>query len=691
MRHVHDLRGRSTAMLVNTFKGPVTSKYVAMDTETKVYIDGKILSDSEVRAMCGEYNTVGGERVYRYPPSWWREHARVECWAWIIYAPEGFAICESFEEFADLCIQLRIKSAWWYYAPFDFALIDSELLSRGWKQTERAKNPREYSELSSDFGARYTLTMHFPYARKRGDRSKRAGWRMQSYDLRNIFAGGLARLLEEFDARDGDGVPIRKLEMDYQGANGSVDDIKYMYADAAGLWWLVDRLSRYMEENYGYSIRNGKPDVLTASGLAKRVYFDERFGRIPYYKQKRCFRRAHPMTPEQDEYFRTHGLLGGGLVLVNPDIRGKHLTDIEAYRADVNSEYPFIMEGMRMICGRPDTFKTVEEARDWHGETACIIYEIDRLTAYVKPNKVPCWRNPFTGKILSEYIITTADTSLCIFKEEFDELSEWYDIESDRLHIRAVYSYKTMEEPALGRLMRREYERKTEAKIEGDAAKSYFSKLIMNGLGGKFSQNPRHQLHERVMTPDGHVHLEMVLIDEEGNRTKDPDEGTPAVELDEESIMHVVQGAAITCGGRVYLRKLAREICGENVRAKLLYTDTDSLHTLCTPPSHLVSSTRLGALKVENKTPIIEACFLAPKTYFETESGGITEVHAKGIRLEDIQHMHKKGVPFAQIYRPGFRIQSLSALNVRGGKMLLPLPKQIARQTDTNNIDEVFR
>lgn len=662
-------------MIVNTFKGKPRAKYAAFDTETRVLIDGVALTDAQIRQMCAQTRTVAGEKVPRYPVSWWREHAEVQCWAYIVYTPDGFAIAETWEEFVSLITTLRIRVGWWYYAPFDYAVLDHQLLSNGFRQMDRhATEPSTFSELSSDFGARYSLEICFPYTPRKGERSKIDRWKVKFYDLRNIFAGGLANLLKSFDVRNGDGESIRKLQMDYQTATGTADDIAYMRADAEGLWWLIQKASAYMEENYSISIRNGAPEVLTASGLAKKVYLRERYpderndgARI------RRYHREHPMTIEQDLLLRERGLLEGGIVMVNPHIKGKHLRGLRAYRADVNSEYPFIMTKIREIYDPPDVFKSVGEAKAQYGRSACIVLEFSQISATLRSGMIPSWRHPITGKLESEIAITRGDTHrFCIFLEEFAELAKWYRMNS--FMISNVYAWKTREDPALGNVMRREYARKTEAKKERDAVKSYFSKLIMNGLGGKFSQNPRHIRTERVME-DGIVKNQGIIR-----------KGEAVVDVDAKAIMHVGQGAWITCGGRCYLRRLAREICAGEVARKLFYTDTDSLHTSVKPPAHLVDQDRLGALKIENSSPITGACFLAPKTYYEIAD--ITEIHAKGVKTEAIQALIKRGVPIEKIYTPGFRILSESSLNVRGGKAILPLPKQLCRVTDANNIDE---
>lgn len=661
-------------MICNTFEGKTAHPYAAFDFETRTLVDGRVLTEDEIFRMCGEMN--GG--TPRYPPKWWREHATVECWAWIVYTPDGFAIAETFEEWLDVIQSARILCGWFYNAPFDFSILDYAMLSRGWTyktDTKAVKDPRTFGELANDYGARYTMVIAAPYVKHHGDRSKRDAWRFRMHDLRNILHGGLARLLADFDVRDGDGKPIRKLEMDYQRATGKTpEEIAYMLNDAAGLWWLIQKAGAIMADQYGFDIRGKRPDVLTASGLSKRVllrsmYPDSRTAWHSAWK----FRRDHPMDLKTDEYFRTGGLLGGGLVIVNEKFKGEHLTGMNIVRLDVNSEYPAYMHDMRSVYGSPYTYKRIGEAMDWHGPDACYILAFSRLSASIRPGAVPCWRDPFTHAIRPDYDHGPPLPPLLIFYEEFEELCYWYEIHAAVLD--SVIVYDTRKEPQIEALIDREYNGKRTAREAGEIGLMTFHKLTQNGLGGKYSQNPIHGIHIRQIVP-GKGHVAFV------------ETGT---EKDEKSLMQVVQGARITAGGRCMLRRYARQICGgaENTAAHWLYGDTDSLHLHdVNVPPEIVDAYRLGALKKENKTPIRRACFLAPKTYYEIEESGEMEIHAKGINTDAIEREIANGIPIEHIYREGFCIQSLTAMNVRGGKALLPFGKQLLAPLD--EIEETF-
>lgn len=646
-------------MLINTFTGKLTSKYAAMDTETHTYIDGKLLPQQKIRQMCAQTKVVKGRRELCFPPSWFRSHCEVKCWAYIIYAPEGFAIAESFEEFMTLCVDLRIRHAWFYNAPFDFSILDYDLLSREYAHVEKITHPMEYDEMCNDFGARYRMRIAFP-----SDQFKSGRWVTSMYDLRNILPGGLAKNLEDFKVTDSTGDDIRKRKMDYQSATVTDDDIKYMLADSAGLWHLIERAGAVLRETYGVDITNGAPDAYTASSIAKRYILTRMYpGNNWSYTQKR-FKKDHPMTLERDQYYREHGLLGGGRVLINPHFRYEHLKDTHVNRYDANSHYPAYMADMLSIYGFPDWFATRKQAADWYPEDACYILEFSELYMTLKPNAIPAWRDPITTEIVAIIHLSRGDPTLLMFEEEFKELQNWYDLIDYRLD--GVHVYKTRKEPQIESVMREEYARKAEAKKVGNTAIQSGSKLIMNGYGGKYSQNPWRSVINREL--DEYVHRVEVRK-----------------YCEESALMHVVQGARITANGRVRLLQAARRITGEDMINKLLYGDTDSLHTFTTYQG--ADPYRLGEFKKENKTPITRACFIAPKTYYEIEESGKMELHAKGVHLEDVEALIKRGVPLERIYSPGYCVQALTSLNVKGGKALLPFPKQIMKGKHGAGID----
>lgn len=671
-------------MIINTFQGAVTSKYVALDTETHTYIDGSIEPDDRIREMMQETTTENSKTVAKYPLKWWREHARVEAWAYIIYAPEGFAILETYDEFCKFCAQYRVKFGWWYYAPFDYAVQDWQALTHGWTYEQKPTNPNEFGDLCNDFGARYTMTQVFPYnpAYSWGVRAKRQKSKLVTYDFRNLLRGGLDYLLKKFDVRDADGTPIRKLEMDYQAAGQdgtNAHDLEYMLNDARGLWWLVDKFGKRLQEKYNVDILSGRPEVMTASGLAKLLMLRKLYPNCKTDKGRRqLFHRYHPMTLELDAHFRRTHLLQGGLVIVNAHIRGKYLhgnclqgKPFRMWRYDYNSHYPARMREMPDIRGYPLVLDGRQEKRK---PEQVRIFEIDELSAVLRPGFLASWLNPISGKVDDEVTVYHwRDGAICVFDFELEELAKWYNIST--CHVARTWLYDTAEVSGYREFVDEHYKDKQAASAAHDEVGKAIPKLTLNGASGKFSQNPNHTQTSRVLTEENTVTL--------ARGKEDPDE---------DSLMNVVQGAYITARGRTTLRQSCRDIAeraGKPVAACILYTDTDSIHS--TEQYDGCDPLQIGKLKCENDEPITQAIFLAPKTYAEL-CGDIlpqeidravkderASFHCKGVHVETLIDAFRNGDSLPDVYKVGRKYLSLSAINVQGGKALLPLPKCVCK------------
>lgn len=663
-------------MLINTLTAPPKSKFVAMDTETHTFVDGVILAASEIEKMmwATKKDEKTGKTVPAYPTAWWRQHATVETWAYIIYCPEGYAILETFEEYSRFIAAYKITTAWWYNAPFDFSGLDAAKLSAGWEyvQDRHPPEPRQYTELASPFGARYTMTERHPVsaAHTFTTRTKRTGQSVTHYDLRNLLKGGLGALLEKFDVKDADGEPIRKGTMDYQAADRdhmTYSDLQYMIDDARGLWWLVDTFGARLADQYDLEIRGRTPKVLTASGLAKILLLRKMYPQL--YKdsaRRKAYRKAHPITLTLDTFYRRHYLLQGGLCMLNPAIRGKLLQGtperpLHIRRFDYNSRYPATMHDAPDIIGSPRIYKG-RCARDKPEDVRA--FEIGELHAILRPGFIPSWLDPVNHSVAAEVEIHDwATGGIMLFDFELEELEKWYIV--DRCEVFRTWLWTGKPSPAFAEFVDEHYNAKAEAKRLHDAIIEALEKLILNGVTGKLSQNPYRMEQRRALCDDGVVRL---VRDEE------------KIEADEASLMNIVQGAYILAWSRCELRKACRRIAaraGRTVAEVILYTDTDSIHTTVDYPD--TDPFRLGWLKVENDRPITTAIFVAPKTYAEVEDDGTLTAHCKGVRVELIKEAYKRGEPLDEVYRIGREYLSPSAINVRGGKAILPLRKAVCR------------
>lgn len=683
-------------MIINTFKAPSRALYATMDTETHHLLDGADMPSADrLLDMVLERDPKTGERLRN--AQWWREHMTVHVWAYIVYTPEGLAILETWAETSKFLAQHNIKTVWWYNAPFDFAALDAAKMRDGWRYVIEDKKatptpatdtrpevapkltePNTYSELASPFGARYIMTEIHPFDRSHSySRTNRRIVKTRHYDARNLLRGGLAKNLITYDVHDADGEPIRKRTMDYQAAGAdslTEDDLLYMQDDARGLWWLIDAFGKQLADDYGVEIRGRKPQALTASGLAKKLLLRKMYPNLKDDRARaRLYRKLHPIDVDLDRYLRGADLLHGGLVMVNPSIRGKPLIGVPIYRFDYNSHYPAIMRAMPDIRGKP---RIIEGRAARSDPTEIRVFEITEIHAVLRRGYIASWLDPFSHSVTDVVEMTPDDhPPVMMFDFEVDELFLWYDC---RIEVSRTWVWKGTPCKAFAEFVDEHYSKKAEASAKKDGARKETEKTIMNGCTGKFSQNPARRCQWREMGDDGVVRLIQAEI-----------------EIDESAIMSILQGSYITAQGRTLLRRSCRLIAQSahrTVAEVILYTDTDSLHT--TIPWRDTDPYALGALKCENETPIRDAIFIAPKTYAEIDEealalldyvarkqykGDGVNIRCKGVNVELLREAWNRGEPLADIYRIGREYPSLTAINVRGGKALLPLPKAVCR------------
>ena len=137
-----------------------------------------------------------------------------------------------------------------------------------------------------------------------------------------------------------------------------------------------------------------------------------------------------------------------------------------------------------------------------------------------------------------------------------------------------------------------------------------------------------------------------------------------------------------------------REIC-PNVKKDFIYIDTDSIHAFASYDK--ADAYALGGLKLEATCQAVK--YIAPKTYIDIETinkdGTINynayEIHSKGINLKAVnadlkkkQKGKRKGLPTLELINRkidyGAQYICLVAMNVQGGKVLIPTLKYLARE-----------
>lgn len=650
----------------NDFNKPLHACTFAIDTETLTYFDGHIYD-----------NKTLFKKIARLPNDERRKRIFNKVWSWQCYDEyNGFFMTNDFMTWLDYQCKCRYRFGWCYNATFDFAQIDYKLLCEHadiFKPHTKGKDTKgqawTYQSLHNDMGARYAYKLWIPYRNENRHEYVHA---VEYRDFMKLVVGGLGKLLEDLDIRDNDGNEIRKLKMDYQSIEPTLealndDDIAYCENDVKGLYFAVKKVNETIEaqSNGECHIFGEDTNLMTAGGFAKRELLRSMYPDLkPQYRLKR-YQEKHPITTEQDTYLREKFLYRGGISYVNEKYRGKLIMQT-MYRYDVNSEYPYAMSQIRDLVGKPfkitlsEWLKKPKADKD---DYECA-YLLTSVMGRVKPDKVGLWYNPF--KKCYQDIIDEEGEHL-IFERELNEISQWYDdfeftCEYVILWKRGNYSYR--------QFVLDNYAVKEQASKDKNVTLKTTAKLKLNSSYGKLAERLLRTLcHYELNEDTGAIHC-----------VKDGEENS------EVSRMNVAVGALITSFARTFIMSKIREITKGNVKEYFIYIDTDSVHSLMKYDN--ADAYKIGGLKCEM---VCDACkYLLPKTYIDIgkiNKGyvGIKgfEIHSKGINVFSIMSKFKgkkvavKTLDKAMSY--GSKYKVLVAMNVKGGKVLLPTYKYLAR------------
>ena len=656
-------------MIYNNIPKLFKNQWCACDTETYTLIDGVKVSTEELNklALNNENNTA-----------WFRKHATIDTYAWQISCGEYNCICSNFCEWLDMLCLHNIKFGWFYNAKFDFSQIDYAILTNNtfapYSKEAKEKKLNMYTSLHSAYGARYSYTIWYQHENKN---HKKVYHKIVLYDLMNIFAGGLAKLLNDLKITDIHGNDLRKLEMDYQtnqDENGNYTDeaINYMIMDVKGLYYVVEKCHNYINEKYKMQLIP-KPDFMTAGGFAKRLLLETLYKTGDYKTNIQKFQSEYTMWLSLDALFRSSGLYQGGKCIVNYDYQNT-LIDKPFARYDYNSHYPARMRESVAFKGACYHLDYDEYIKTRNPNEYIYILHIKRLRGYLKSGMLGVWYDYTLKKYTESPIIENDNESILIFEFEFDEYKNYYDFD---VEIDYVYAYKKQYDYNYKEFVDMVYEQKNEGKRNKNKIQGMFSKLGLNSAYGKFAQNPYNVIsHYEINEETGAVHL----ISED-------------VEADEKSLMSVVQGAYITARGRTELCKAIRTYSITCPKNDFYYCDTDSIHGNFNVNA---DPYKIGELKLEAKCKY--GLFLAPKTYFEIDENDIIEIHSKGVRPKAILNvLHKYGYidennkvldlnGILNVFKAGNKFQVLCAMNLKGGKGLIPLFKELC-SIDNTRID----
>ena len=649
---------------------PKNTYTFAFDTETLVYFDNEIIQQKEMLEKLK--NLTFAEKKQRVTTS---------VWSWQVYDEfNGFFMTNDFYTFLYYICLIKGKFGWCYNAKFDFAQIDYKLLVEDktlWKQHSDEENTKKqnwtFSSLHSDMGARYSLKLWTPYKRKGKSQNRHTMTHAVEFrDFMNIMAGGLERVLKSLDVKDNQGNEVRKLKMEYQAINQNEleeHDINYCCNDVKGLYFAVKKYNETLQEqsNNEDSIFGKNTNVLTAGGIAKRALLRELYSNETTSKKRlKKYQKEHPLTIEQDKFLRDNGLYRGGICLVNPFYQGK-LLNKTMYRFDVNSEYPYAMSIIKDLKGKPIVItysEWLKKSNEDKSKYECVLI-LESVTGELKENMIATWYDPFKKKYVD--IIDERQKHL-IFLNEFNEMQKWYDMEYIIENVILWKRGKEIYKPFVDKY----YALKTKAKQEKNAGLTADSKLKLNSSYGKLSERIERNCGIYCENEEtGCVHF--VRTD---------------TEIDETAQMNVAVGALITSTARVWILSHIREIC-PNVKKDFIYIDTDSIHTFNNYEN--ADAFKLGGFKLE--ATCVACKYLAPKTYIDIEEikddkAVNFECHTKGVNINTIvKDLNNKSIDYIDNrFNYGERFICLQAINVKGGKALIPVEKYLAKEELRPNV-----
>lgn len=653
----------------------------AFDTETQTYFDGKLLNAKNLFKKVRNLNN--DEK---------RKRLNNVTWAWQCYDEvNGFFMTNDFETFLLYQCATKYKYGWCYNSTFDFAQIDYEILAKGkdkWKPHEhvqrgggKAYNKGQawtYESIHNDMGARYAYKLWTPYRNEDRHEYVHA---VEYRDFMKLITGGLARLLNDLNVVDNDGNPIRKLTMDYQDVITDIDgisddDIAYCENDVKGLYFAIKMFNATIEaqSNNELHIFGEDTNVMTAGGFAKHELLRSLYPNLKNKKARiKAYQKDHPLTQAQDEYVRLNHLYRGGISYVNPIYKGRMVKGRLMYRYDVNSEYPYAMAQINDLVGKPlrKTLAEYDAMKDKDKYEAVFI--LTSVYGDVKKGYLGLWYDPFK----KDFVDHIAEDGIhLIFERELNEMALWYDDFTYTCEYVLLWRKGTK---AYAPFVTENYALKAQAKKDKNPTLQQTTKLKLNSSYGK--------LAERVERIKGHYELN----EETGAIHFVRDE----TETDVGASMNVVIGALVTCVARCYILSKIREVCGPNIKQTFVYIDTDSIHAFASYDK--ADPYTLGGLKLEATCEAIK--YIAPKTYIDIEhinkdntiEFSDIEVHSKGINLKAViadlkkkQKGKKYGLPTLDLINRkiayGAQYLCLVAMNVRGGKVLIPTLKYLARE-----------
>lgn len=263
----------------------------------------------------------------------------------------------------------------------------------------------------------------------------------------------------------------------------------------------------------------------------------------------------------------------GGFTAVSPRYLNVDIKNINGVSYDWNSMYPSVMLNYKMPYGTPTNFKLFEDDLE--------LLEIRIINATKKYSELPAMlavNN--TGMYVNKYEDNVKDTTITIWKEEFEILLKLYDIDYlkiSTLYFRCKYVFRDF----IAKIK--------EEKINAtNLIDRYIAKIKQNSLYGKFGQSIERISKILVFDPD-----KLICGIRYGQKQE-------WVEVRKTTYLNIIPYIPIAS----YITSKARTLLFEAIyknKDKFIYCDTDSIYLTSEGVGLDISDKEYGCVKIEHR------------------------------------------------------------------------------------------
>lgn len=525
------------------------------------------------------------------------ERTRVWAWGATNVNSMTFNYGNNIDSFMDFVSMLNCKG-YFHNLKFDIQFIFYWLFHNGYKHTTaRRPNEGEFSTLISELGQFYKINIKFFN-----------GNILELLDSHKILTMKLADIPKTF------GLKIEKKTLNYDEV--LIDDLEHELTN--------DELEYLKTDCDILALGLREINLL---GLNKMTTASNA---MAYYKKMigDDWDKLYPqLTVTVDRDIRKS--YKGGWTYLNPAYKDVDVEIGQVY--DVNSMYPWAMKYCSLPYGEPvyyDGEYVYDSVFPLYVQCLEAVFEL-------KENHYPSIQLKGSTMFADTEYITSSNGDkvlLTLTNVDFELFVDNYDIKS--IDYICGYKFRALK-GQFSEYVDIWYEKKKEAKRDGNKQLSFMSKLMLNSLYGKFGSNPIKTSKYPYLGQDDIIHYE---------------KGYP----EETKTNYVPVATFITSYCRDKIIRTANAVYD-----RFVYADTDSIHIIGNEvPDIDIDDYRLGAFKLESEFD--KARFHRSKCYIESIDGeenkkcaGLPENSRKEFTLETMKTGARFGGKLVPVQVPG--------------------------------------